>query len=153
MSAEDHHTWRNLIATAGLSGRASEEQWRKLLAELKEILIFTRGDLAELGKVQLHIVPEGPQSNRLLGQLWRAAKVAGGAKELAERPRPSTYVLQGWGDYQLANAISADSAKDSELGRTFSPYATELGLSAEECDSLGPREKPRRVAGGATSSE
>ena len=62
---------------------------------------------------------EGPQSNRLLGQLWRAAKVAVGARELAGRPCPSTYVLQGCDAYQLANAISADSAKDSELGRTF----------------------------------
>ena len=152
LSAADPQKWRNLIATAGLSGGASEEQWRKLLGELKEILILAPSDLAELGEHQLHIVSEDPQSNRLLGQLWRAAEVAGGAEELAERTCPSTYVLQGWDAYELANATSADSAKDSELGRTFSPCASELGLSAEQCDSMGPKEKPRRVAGGATSS-
>ena len=95
---------------------------------------------------------ERPQSNRLLGQLWRAAKVAGGVTELAERPCPWTYVLQGWDAFQLANAISADSAKDPELSRTFSPCASDLGLSAEERDSMGPRRKLRRVVGGATSS-
>ena len=78
------------------------------------------------------MVSEGQQSNRLLGQLWSAVKVAGGAKELAERPCPSTYVLQGGGAYQLAKGISADSAKDPELGRTFSSYASELGFSADE---------------------
>ena len=70
---------------------------------------------------------EDPHSNRLPGQFWSSVKVAGGAKDLA------TYVLQSWGAYRLANAISADSAKDSELGRTFSPYASGLGISAEAC--------------------
>ena len=60
--------------------------------------------------------------------------------------------MQCCGAYQRANAISADFAKDSELGGTFSSYAAELGLSAEECDSLGLRGKRRRVADGATSS-
>ena len=67
--------------------------------------------------------------------------------------RSSRRCLQRWDAYQLANAISADSAKDFELGRTLSSYASELGLSAEECDPMGPREKLRRIADGATSSE
>ena len=94
-----------------------------------------------------------PQSNRFLGQLWRAAEVAGAAKGLAGRPCPPTYVLQVWGARRLANAISADPAEDSGIRKTFSSYASELGLSAEECDSMGPREKLRRIAGGANSSE
>ena len=85
--------------------------------------------------------------------MWRAAKVAGGPKELAGRPCPSAYVLQGWGAHELANAISADSAKDSELGRAFSAQATELGLSPDDCDGMGPREKMRKVAENATSTE
>ena len=94
---------------------------------------------------QLLIVSEGPRSNRVPGQLWRAAKAAGGARGLAERPCPSPYVLQCRCAYQLANAISADSAKDSELGRTSSSYASELGLLAEVCDSIGPREMLRML--------
>ena len=77
LRAEEPRKWWNLIAAAGLGGRASEEQRNKLFEELDDILIFAPSDLAELGKDQLHIVPEYPQSNRLPGQLWRAVKVAG----------------------------------------------------------------------------
>ena len=95
LSVEHPHKWWNVIATTGLGGRASEEQWNKLFEELNEILIFSPDDLSELGKDQLHIVSDDPDSNRLLGQLWRAVKVSRGGKELAERPRPSSFVLQG----------------------------------------------------------
>ena len=110
LTVERPHKWWDVTATTGLGGGASEEQWRKLFEELNEIPIFAPEDLAELGKAQLHIVSEDPDSKRLLGQLWRAVRVSGGDKELAERPRPSSYVLQGWGARQLARAISADSA-------------------------------------------
>ena len=153
LSVDHPHEWWNIIATTGLGGRASEEQWTKLFAELNEILIFSPDDLSELRKDQLHIVSDDPDSNRLLGQLWRAAKTAGGAKELAERPGPSSFVLQGWGAHQLARAISADSAKESELGRAFLAQAEELGFSADECDNTGPREKLRRIAETASSVE
>lgn len=69
LSAEDPRKWRNLAATAGLGGRASEGQRGKLFEDLKEILIFVPSDLAELGKDQLHKASEGPHSYRLLGQL------------------------------------------------------------------------------------
>ena len=153
LSVENPHKWWNIIATTGLGGRASEEQWSKLFAELNEILIFSPDDLSELRQDQLHIVSDDPVSNRLLGQLWRAVKTSGGAKELAERSEPSSFVLQGWDAHQLARAISADSAKESELGRVFLAQAEELGLSAEECDTTGPREKLRRIAESATSVE
>ena len=130
-----------MIATAGWGGRTSEEQWNKFFQELNDVLTFAPTHLAELRGDQLHIVSDDPDSNRLLGQLRRAAKVAGGPKDLAERPCPSAYVLQGWGAHQLANAISADSVKESELGRAFPSQAAELGLSAEDCDGMGPREK------------
>ena len=83
--------------------------------------------------------------------------MSNGAEDLSVRPCPSAYVLQGWGAHQLASAISADSAKIStggrELGRTFSSQAADLGLSAEDCGAIGPREKIRRVAESATSTE
>ena len=129
---------------------ASEDQG--LFEELSDILIFVPNDLAELGKDQLHIVSDDPDSTRLVGQLWGAAKVSNGAKELAEPPRLPAYVLQGWGAHHLANATSADSAKESELGRTFSSQGADRGLSAEECDATGPRGKIRRLADGATST-
>ena len=68
LSAVDPRKWWDLIATAGLSGRASKEQRSKLLEELKEVLSFAPSGPAELGKDQLHIMSEGPQSNRLPGQ-------------------------------------------------------------------------------------
>ena len=138
---EQPRKWWNLIAAAGLGGRDSEERRKKLFEELNDILIFSPTDLAETGKDQIHIVSDDPDSNRLLGQLWRAVKVASGSKDLAERPCPSAYVLQGWGAHQLARAISADSAEESELGRAFSSQAAELGLSAEDCDIKGLKEE------------
>ena len=157
-AVEEPRKWWNLIATAGVGGRATDEQRNKLFEELKELLIFAPSDLAELRTDQLHIATDDPDSNRLPGQLWRAAKVTGGAKDLAGAGHrrlgcPSSYVLQGWAAYQLANAISADSAKNCELGRTFLSQASDLGLSAEECETMGPREKIRRIADGATSAE
>ena len=41
--ADPHRRW-NLIATDGLSGRASDEAWNKLFAELCELLIFAPSD-------------------------------------------------------------------------------------------------------------
>ena len=67
LTIDQPHKWWNVIATTGLGGRASEEQWGKLFEELNEILIFAPEDLAELGRDQLHIVSDDPDSNRLLG--------------------------------------------------------------------------------------
>ena len=153
LSVEHPHKWRNAIATTGLGGRASEEQWNKPFEELNGILIFSPENLSELRKDQLHIVSGDPDSNRLLGQLRRAVKVSRGGKELAGRPRPSSFVLQGWGARRLARAISADSAKESEPGRAFLAQAAGLGLSADDCDDAGAREKIRRVAENASSTE
>ena len=144
LQVEEPRKWWNLIAATGLGGRAPDEQRNKLFGELNDILIFAPSDLAELGKDQLHIVSDDPDSNRLLGQLWGAVKVSNGAKDLEGGPCPSSYVLQGWGARQLANAISADSAKECELGRACSSHAADLGLSVEECDEMGPREKSGR---------
>ena len=153
LMVEQPHKWRNVVATTGLGGKALEEQRGKFFEELNDILIFSPSDLAELGKDRPHIVPDDPDSNRLLGQLRRAVKVASGSKVLAGRPRPSAAVLQGWDAHQLARAISADSAKASELGRSLTSQAAELGLSAEDCAGMGPREQMRRVAENATSAE
>ena len=95
LQVEEPRKWWNLIAATGLGGRAPDEQRNKLFGELNDILILAPSDLAELGKDQLHIVSGDPDSNRLLGQLWGAVKASNGAKGLAERPRPSSYVLQG----------------------------------------------------------
>ena len=49
LMAEQPRKWWNLIATTGLGGRASGEQWNKPFEELNDILIFAPTDLAELG--------------------------------------------------------------------------------------------------------
>ena len=78
-------------------GRAMDEALRRA----QDLLIFVPENLAGLETDQLHAVPDGPQSNRLRGQLWRAMQVAGGSKKLAGGPRPSTLLfsagmLFGW---------------------------------------------------------
>ena len=116
---EQPRKWWNLIATAGMRGRASGEQWNKLFEELNDILTFAPNDPAGRGTGQLHIVSDDPVSDRLLGRQCRAARVSNWAKGLAERPFPSAYVLQRWGAHQLASAIAADPAKESDRGRAF----------------------------------
>ena len=69
LSAGDPHTWWGLIATCGLSGRASEGYWCRLFRELNKLLISAPMDPAELGADQHHIVSDNEESNRLLGQL------------------------------------------------------------------------------------
>ena len=53
----------------------------------------------------------------------------------------------------MAEAVSADSSSASDFGKLFSTYASELGLSAEECGSSGPTAKLGRVAGDAACVE
>ena len=70
LSVEEPRKWRNLIATVGVSGRASWAAWTSLRKRLHELLISATIDLAELGADQLHIVSDHEESNRLLAQLW-----------------------------------------------------------------------------------
>ena len=87
----------------------------------------------------------------MLGQLWRGVKASGGAKNFSDRSDPSVYISRGRRAFQLAGAVAADSAESSEFGRSSSVRAAELGLTAEECDSMGPRAKLKKVAGCACS--
>ena len=109
LSIEDPHKWWNLVATAGLSGRVSGEDWNKLFAELGELLIFAPNDLAKLRADQLHIVSDSEESNRLLGQLWTAVQASGDAKDFSKRANQSVYARRGWDAFQPAGAITADS--------------------------------------------
>ena len=149
---EPHKQW-DLIATAGPSGRASNEAWNRLSQEPREILICALSDLAELRADQLHFVLELEESSRLHGRLWRAVRAAGDATDFRERSDSSIYIRKGWGAFQLAAAITADSAQGAELGRSFCARAEEPRISMEEGDSIGPQAKLRRVAEGSSSVE
>ena len=149
----DPHKWWNLFATSGLSGRASEEAWNRLFSALTGLPIFARSDLAELAAGQLHIASDNGESNPSLGQLWRAVKASGHAKNFSERSDPSARICRRRGAFQLAGAVTADSAESSEFGGSFSSRAAELGLTAAARDSMGPRAKIRRVAENACTLE
>ena len=81
------HEWRDVLATSGLSGGASEETWGKLSAELGEIVIFASGNLAQVGARHLYVISESPESNQLLGQLWKASKSSRGARDFFRTER------------------------------------------------------------------
>ena len=49
----------------------------------------------------------------------------------------------------LAESCLLTTASSSDFGWLFSSYASELCLSAEDCESSGPRIELRKVAGGA----
>ena len=40
LRAEEPRKWWNLLATAGLKGRASDDAWARLIPDIQEILIF-----------------------------------------------------------------------------------------------------------------
>ena len=83
LMVEEPRKWRKLIATAGLYGRAPNDAWGRLFEELQEIPILARRDLAEPRTAQLHADSEQKESNRLLGQLWRAGRWQATLKILA----------------------------------------------------------------------
>ena len=153
LSIEDPHKRWDLIATAGFSGRASEAGWGERIAEQSELLLCFPSDLAELSGDQPHRVSDSEESNRLLGQLWRAAEATGDSMDFSERTDPSNFVCRGGGACQLGGAVTADSAGVPGFGRSFSPRAAELGLTMGECGSMGPRAKQRGVAENACSME
>ena len=85
-------------------------------------------------------------AGRVLGHLWGAVEPSGDAKDFSERSDPSANICKGWDAFRLAGAATADSARSSVFGRSFSARAEELGLSMNECEAMGPRAKLRRVA-------
>ena len=98
LAVEEPRKRRNLIATAGLSGRASSEASKRLFNELNEIPIFAPGDLAELRADQLQISSELGEPNRLLGQLLKRQ----GARKTLVRVRIHQSICRSWGALQLA---------------------------------------------------
>ena len=48
-AAENPRRWWNFVATSGVSGRARGDRWKQLLGVLREMLIFSPEDLAQLG--------------------------------------------------------------------------------------------------------
>ena len=74
------------------------------------MLIFAPGDLAGLGADQLHIISDSRDSNRPLGQLWRAVKASSDEEASMGRGDHSVFVSQGRGASKLAEAVSADTA-------------------------------------------
>ena len=149
----DPHKWRNLFATSGLSGRASEEAWNRLFSAPTGLPIFARSDLAELAAGQLHIACDTGEPNPFSGQPWRADKASGHAKNFSERSDPSALICGGRGAFQLAGAVAADSAESPEFGGSLYSRAAKLDLTVAVRDSMGPRAKLRRVAENACSLE
>ena len=143
---EDPHKWRNLIATSGLGGRASEKAWSRLFFGASRAADLCSRRFGRAGSWADH-----EESNRLLGQLWWGVKAFGGVKNFSDRSDPSVYIRRGRRAFQLAGAVTAESAENSEFGRSSSFRAAELGLTLEECDSAGPGASLRKVAGNACS--
>lgn len=143
----DPRKWWDLTAASGLSGGASGEASTRLFKELNELPIFVTSDPAELRADQLRTASDREESSRLLGQHWRAAQESGGARHM-QRSDPFAYIRNGWGAFQVAGAVAAESSESSEFGRIFPSLASEFGLTKEECDSLGPRATLRKVAWG-----
>ena len=146
LSVENPHRWRNLVAASGLSGRASEDTWSKLLGELHGMLICPPGDLAQSGVHQFHLISGNPESNRLSGQLRGAVRLPGGATDFMEMADPALFVAGEWDAYKLAEAVAAGDAATPESGRILSARVSRLGLSADTCESSGPRYGARRAA-------
>ena len=129
----------------GLNDRASGETWNKPSSEPPEMHIFAPSDLGELRAAQPHIISEGPTTDGLVGQLWRAVAKAGQIKDIRERDAPYGFICDA-PFAKLADAVIPHSAIELELGKDLAIRASSLGLSAQECDDLGPRAELRRIA-------
>ena len=101
ITAENPHKWRNPFATSGLSGRASEDAGNELSKELNGMLILSSDDLAQLGAHQLHLISGNPESNRLMGQLRRAVRVAGDTTDFKGEGGLAAFCRQRTGRFQI----------------------------------------------------
>ena len=78
--------------------------------------------------------------------LGPSTQASAGPESSAERALPCSYVASAWSAFSLADAIAADNALDSQLGRDFLTRADALGISAEGEREPAPRTKLRKVA-------
>ena len=108
--------------------------------------ISAPADLDRVDGKHLHLTTEEPHMGRLLGRLWRAAKLAGGEAALTERAGRPSFVATEWGAFQLASAVTAESASTSELGGRLLRCATELGSNERDCDRSAPRAQLQKVS-------
>ena len=81
------------------------------------------------------------------GEALESCQGVRGIKDFSGRANPSIHACRGRSALELAVAVAADSAGDSEFGRSFSSHAPKLGVAGEESFSMGPMAKLRRVAG------
>ena len=106
--------------------------------------------MADLRPDQLRIVSAIKESSCLLDQLWRAVTASGNPKGCGVRAVSSIYVRGGRDAYQLAGAVAAGSAEESEFGGSLPSHAAEPGLTLEERDSMGTRAKVRKTVENAS---
>ena len=95
------------------------------------MLVCAPADLDKVGTDHLYLITGDSQAGHLLGQLWRAAKAAGGETAVTGRGSPPTFVETQWRAAQLASALTAESASTSGLERQIWRFAS----NARECDS------------------
>ena len=60
--------WWNLMATAGLSSRASDEYWNKFCIQLDDTLISPPGDLNKIGANRIEQVSGDPDTSHMEGK-------------------------------------------------------------------------------------
>ena len=111
------------MATAGLSGGASEGDWNKFFGELGGMVICVRGDLARVGARHLCVISENLESNQLLGQLWKAAGSPWGATDSLGWNDTSSCVARERGAFKLAGAAAASAAAAPEFGGLSPEFA------------------------------
>ena len=103
-----------------MGGEVPEESWNKLFEALRETLKFSPEALAQVEVGQLHLMSEGRETNRHLGQLWRAVTQSTSRTDIPEYRDPPLSVAQEWDAFRLAQAAPADSASASDFGKLSS---------------------------------
>ena len=73
-----------------------------------------------------------------------------GGPAVTECSDPPLFAAQEWDACCPAEAVVADSA--SAFGNLFSQYASEMGISAQECEAASPRFIIRRISDNASST-
>ena len=88
---------------------------------------------------------------QLLGKLRRERKAMPQGPMRHARSAPAWHVSTQWDAFNLAEAISAESAEASEKGKEALMAAPLPGASVQDNGSLGPRSKLLKISGNAAS--
>ena len=112
---------------------------------MDEALTVGPADLGGVQPVHLRIISEDSTDIQLLGMLRRVREAVPQGLIYHARSAPAWHVATRWDAFNLAAAISADSAEASRIGGEAAEAASLPRAAAQNTETSGPRSNLLKV--------